>query len=98
MNGIFISWNQLLRPLTLSRARSLPFMVPRGVRGCIAGRNYNDFATGYTPFQVLHGGMLATDATSVYTISLYILRLRELLRRSNYLTVMPADNYRSCKG
>lgn len=31
--GLLFSWNQLLRPLTLSCARYLPLIVPRGVRG-----------------------------------------------------------------
>lgn len=42
--------------------------------------------------------MLATDATSVFISSLNILKLRKLLRRSNNLIVMHAENYLSCKG
>lgn len=42
--------------------------------------------------------MLATDAASVFISSLNILKLRKLLRRSNNLIVMHAENYLSCKG
>lgn len=46
----------------------------------------------------LRGGMLATDATSVFISSLNILKLRKLLRRSNNLIVMHAKNTYPARG